>query len=50
MLKSITITGADDEVNPNDLLRLSNKYPFVTKEEFNDTDLTFIGVLTLKPR
>lgn len=29
---------------------VSNKNPFVTKEEFKDTDLTFIGVPTLKPR
>lgn len=28
----------------------SNKYPFVTKVEFNDIDLTFIGAPTLKPR
>ncbi len=28
-LKNITITGADDDVDPNDLYYLSKKYPFV---------------------
>jgi hypothetical protein len=28
----------------------SNKYPFVTKAEFKDSDLELIGVPTLKPK
>jgi hypothetical protein len=29
MLKTVTITGADNSIDPLDLLELSNKYPFV---------------------
>ena len=28
-IKKVTLTGADDSVNPRDLLLLSKKYPFV---------------------
>lgn len=29
MIKYVTMTGADDSIDPNDLINISEKYPFV---------------------